>query len=108
MQTIVATILAVSAVFFLWFGYVVESGTHKPDPFDDYFPLPIRGYNIDYMIGVAGIAIGTGLAFLSASLFFSLGILAILGVVAFGFGIIRSLLPPDWVGPQWFHKRSKK
>jgi len=108
MQTILAIILFFSGLFFIWFGYVVESGKKRPDPFDTYFPLPIRGFNIDYMLGVAGMAIGVGLLFLSVAILTSQSTLAIIGAVLFLVGIIRSLLPPDWAGPHWIRRARKK
>lgn len=107
MQTVIVIILAISAIFFVWFGIVVESGLHRPDPFDSFFTLPVRGFNVDYMMGVAGLSVGVGLIFLAAALFFNQNWLALLGAVFFILGIIRSLIPPHIAGPHWFHKTKK-
>ena len=109
MQSIVIYILLFSAVFFLWFGFAVELGIRKPDPFDTYFDLPVRGFNVEYMLGVAGIAVGVAATLLAAALYFNIDAFAWLAAVLFVGGIIRSFLSPYTAGPKWCrHKRKYK
>ncbi len=98
---IFATLTLVVA-FLYWMGIQVESGRRKPQPNDPYFPL--FGRNIDYVIGTAGILVGTGIIIEALGLSVGSYTLIAIGLVCIVSGIIRPYLNPKKFGPRWIKK----
>ncbi len=88
--------------FLFWMGIQVETGRRKPRPNDRFFPL--FGRNIDYVIGTAGILVGTGIIIEALGLSVSSYTLIGIGLVFILTGIIRPFLNPKKFGPSWIRK----
>ncbi len=94
--------LTIIVAFLYWMGIQVETGRRKPQPQDLFFP--IFGRNIDYVIGTAGILVGTGIIIEALGLSVDSYILIGVGVGCILAGIIRPYLSPKKFGPRWIKK----
>lgn len=99
---LIFAILTLIVAFLYWMGIQVETGRRKPQPKDPFFPL--FGRNIDYVIGAAGILVGTGIIIEALGLSAGSYILIGIGLGCILTGIVRPYLNPKKFGPSWLRK----